>query len=844
MPPNVKHAAFEDTPRNRCDTLTSDTELAAVLQRIVPQTPQWTRPPSPSVLFFAAGSLAESKATSVPGSIAQSPKSPWLSTSQVPEKRQIKRRIDPIHVPEAVGIVEPTWLPYATPPPSRQSQRSKSQCIKKTTPHLWSSRHHLCDSKDNRCLPKLQRAYFDDLPKTRCQGGVYSMVPGHRSFNFDQFCTSPAHIQQQDLHRHFDRYPFLEFHDDNLSKGVVSNACSSAFGMLRTASSSSSEELDARSSPDLDACEAMDVRTNVGQDYLHQADVGESREQVESASITHDCNTVATAWDEARPAHGQRSRVPPALSIDTSDADTSTAKSFKREPSSASAMHELDTCRCDNILIADSIFCRQCGKRRQSPDDEDGSSTRLTSPLPVAGFCLQSPRLASMHSPVGSACTSKASTPRARVAALSQNVPKDAKPKRKVQKKRDSTEAWRCSVFAKGGVPQFHTWCELKFGSMVRLWRCIDTHNNMRIAQGQFLRSLQDLGYSGDARELFKALNRDKTGTLLFYHFAPEAALAVADLLTWARSSYGSLAEVGLLSAVDQRSFISRQQFVQLCKKKGYTNEESLNNTYDLIDKDGDGSVVRTEVAHLDKWEFPEWLIAKPDEKAADACKTKLLLKCNGNALLAWRHMNRGGSMRVSWNDFKFACRRLLSAEDCQQLPAAWRVLDNDLSGWLSLREFDKDAHDKLLAFMDWTHDHSGSILACFPKLVGQKDAQMTLAEFRYICKQGSLGDDVVTFIFAGLDVDNTGTITASELRFLDQWKATSDLREEEAWSQITLKSAFRKVGSLQKIKYERARGSIGCLGKDRHRRQSGASYKSTRSGGHTKTECVDQEQT
>merc|ERR1719440_2770197 len=100
------------------------------------------------------------------------------------------------------------------------------------------------------------------------------------------------------------------------------------------------------------------------------------------------------------------------------------------------------------------------------------------------------------------------------------------------------------SVLAKGGLPQFHAWCAAKFGSLVRLWRCLDVHDNMRIGQGQFLRGVQDLGYSGDARELFKALNRDGTGTLLFYHFDPESALAVADLLVWARNNYGNLAMV------------------------------------------------------------------------------------------------------------------------------------------------------------------------------------------------------------------------------------------------------------------------------------------------------------
>jgi len=275
--------------------------------------------------------------------------------------------------------------------------------------------------------------------------------------------------------------------------------------------------------------------------------------------------------------------------------------------------------------------------------------------------------------------------------------------------------------------------------------------------------------------------------------FAPEAALNVADLLHWARSNYGNLAGIGLTNAVDQRSFITREQFYSMCRKRGYTNERGLQSTFDIIDKNGDGSVVRTEVTLLDKWEFPEWLTAKADEDAADNCRQKLLYRYHGNALLAWRFLNKGGSMRVAWNDFRVACRKLLPAEDCQALPSAWRALDNDLSGWLSLREFDSEAFDKLMAFICWTNASFGSTMGAFPKLQENKHGKITLAEFRHACKPSCLGEDIINFIFAGLDVDGSGAISASEIRFLDQWKASSDIKEEEAWAEITSPGSKKK---------------------------------------------------
>lgn len=340
-------------------------------------------------------------------------------------------------------------------------------------------------------------------------------------------------------------------------------------------------------------------------------------------------------------------------------------------------------------------------------------------------------------------------------------------------------------IFAKGGLPQFHSWANSKFGGLVRLWRCLDVHNHMRIGQGQFLRALQDLGYSGDARELFRDLNRDQTGTLLFYHFAPEAALAVGEFLHWVRVNHGTLSEIGISNAVDKRNFITRAQFVQICKKKGFSNDTALQVTFDLLDKDGEGSLVKSELALLDSWDFPEWLTAKPDDEAALTCKLKLLDRCQGNALLAWRHLDKNGSMRVAWHDFRQACRKLLS-EDVQTLASAWRALDDDLSGWLSLREFDRATYDQLSRFVKWADEGFGSVHGAFPKLQANKDAKITQTEFRHVVKGCGLGDAVTSKIFQGLDLDATGGVSMNELRFLNSWQVSNDLKEEEAWASLT----------------------------------------------------------
>lgn len=113
-----------------------------------------------------------------------------------------RRRLDPLRVPESVGLVQPSWAPYtasssSAPSPGRRPARQD-----------WSSRHHVCSSKDNARLPRLQRSYFDDAPHTSAQ--QYHVLPGHGARNFDHFCLAETHLQCSELEQRFKRYPFIE----------------------------------------------------------------------------------------------------------------------------------------------------------------------------------------------------------------------------------------------------------------------------------------------------------------------------------------------------------------------------------------------------------------------------------------------------------------------------------------------------------------------------------------------------------------------------------------------------------------------------------------------------------
>jgi len=614
-----------------------------------------------------------------------------------------KRPLDPVRVPEPVGLVSPTWLPYKQPLPSPRW----GEVGRRIKPERWSGRHHICESKDNRRLPRPQRSYFDDLPQTRCQGGDYHMVPGHRSRNFDHFCSAPSHNQLEGLEKRFERYPFLE-----LESAADS---SSAGGSCRASPDARSDSINkgAAAFPVLGKAKIEDMEAIAQRMDLEELP-DESRELRKQAGISMPSPSGDACASGRNGRESRKSRCSPHQQF--------------MHHSEHSPAHRHSAHTCSHPLSG----MRSWGKLDQHPRGAGGMS--------------------------------------------------------------------KYSILARSGLPQFHAWSSREFGSMVRLWRCLDVHNNMRIGREQFLRGLRDFGYSYKLAGLFKVLNRDMTGTLLFYHFAPEAALQIAELLVWARARFGSILLGGLSSAVYQRGKITRKQFFELFKKEGFVKDEALQFTFDLVDKDGDGRVVREEVAALDQWEFPEWLTVDPDIQAAEACMRSLLEKSKGNALLAWRELDRNGSMRVAWLEFRQACRRLLPPEELEKLPAVWRALDKDLSGWLSLREFDTHANDMLTRLINWVHEMFGTMTDAFQKL-GNPEGKISYTEFRQVVRPSGFGDDSITYLFNGLDMNRSNYLTIGEVRFLDQWQMLSDHNEEEAWAKFQRDLDHKNSGGHRKHK-------------------------------------------
>lgn len=175
----------------------------------------------------------------------------------------------------------------------------------------------------------------------------------------------------------------------------------------------------------------------------------------------------------------------------------------------------------------------------------------------------------------------------------------------------------------------------------------------------------------------------------------------------------------------------------------------------------------------LDKWKPSAFLLAAPNPQAATEIK-ELLLSRYKNFLKAWRHsLDTDSSNHCKFDEFVAQCKKLGYSGDA---PGAWRHLDSDLSGYITLHEIDPVSSDDLQAFKAWCDEEFGGVRSAFTVFDLSGDGDVTYREFRRSCRIYGF-EGKVHHLFHALDVEKNGTVSAEEVSFLDDW----DFEDPEA---------------------------------------------------------------
>jgi len=108
-------------------------------------------------------------------------------------------------------------------------------------------------------------------------------------------------------------------------------------------------------------------------------------------------------------------------------------------------------------------------------------------------------------------------------------------------------------------------------------------------------------------------------------------------------------------------------------------------------------------------------------------------------------------------------------------ISGAWRFVDRDFNGSISLKDLDRESFKLLASFKDWCEKSFGSIELAFKTLDANKTETLCLADLSRACKaRGWPGD--VKVLFRCLDISNDSVISFAELRFLETWQVVDSL--------------------------------------------------------------------
>jgi len=320
-------------------------------------------------------------------------------------------------------------------------------------------------------------------------------------------------------------------------------------------------------------------------------------------------------------------------------------------------------------------------------------------------------------------------------------------------------------------LSDFKAFLKKHFGPTYHAWRrALDMDGSMNLQRAELFKVCRQLGWKGDVRTLWQALDNDNTNIAALEELDPRCARQLARLKRWAETKYGHRPVHLMWKAIDKRNKcrLSHDYFCQECKALGLDfKDRELKELAHWLDWQPKKVITIEDVQFLDFWKPPAYLVAEPNEEAANAIR-KVMKDKYTHSLRAWRAvMDKDNSNTCNWNEFLSAMKYLKYTSD---VAGAWLALDHDLSGAISLGEVDPQSNDLLISFKRWCDAEFGSVRSAFKVLDKDKSSELTIQEFRLaIIQYGYTGPEIL--LFKSLDANSQGRLSLPEVVFLDDWE-------------------------------------------------------------------------
>lgn len=302
-----------------------------------------------------------------------------------------------------------------------------------------------------------------------------------------------------------------------------------------------------------------------------------------------------------------------------------------------------------------------------------------------------------------------------------------------------------------------------KHGNLVRGFRMGLANDQLILPKTQFLKACAVMGFSHEARDLYKMLDKEQCGFASLEELDPPTAEQLAKFKKFLESNFGGACRNAFNLEGDRK--MAFPQFESEVKQWGYHG--NIKKIFQYLDRDGRKTLEDSDLRFLDKWTPSPYFLVEANHVAKEEVKELLNQKYNGHFMKAWRHLlDKDGSNRVTWSEFQSACHKLRYTGD---VAGAWRAFDADLSGYLTLNEVDTEASDTLCEYKGWAWEEFGTVRAAFGVFDHDNSNSLSFEEFRSNCRiYGYEGN--AKKLFDALDINGEKTLSMSEIAFLDDW--------------------------------------------------------------------------
>lgn len=336
-----------------------------------------------------------------------------------------------------------------------------------------------------------------------------------------------------------------------------------------------------------------------------------------------------------------------------------------------------------------------------------------------------------------------------------------------------------------------------RYGNPVRTWFVLDPEANMKLGARQFERKCMEIGFRGNIPALWKYIDKSGDGVITLLELHTLSALELARFKLLIRERFkDSMADAFRYLDSNHSGRVNRVMFVARMQTARYAGK--AGRLFDLLDRPGLGMLTIQNLSFLETWRMPTYLYHQPDPTRWKAVKDKLM-EVHRNALKAWRKLDKDGSMRLSYEEFRDIAADLASKMASSpsngslafprtesEVAAAWRAIDKECVGYIQLRDWDLASHRNLSEFKSWCDRNHGGVIAAFRFLDGggmekNSNAKLSEHELRNCTKGPDPCTADIEFLFDGLDVNGHWALSESDVQFLDQWDFEWEQWQEEA---------------------------------------------------------------